>query len=143
MDYFCSHFTLIEASGGLVQNKAGQFLMILRDSKWYFPKGKIEYDESPEQAGLREVEEECGIGSLSIVQKLPLTFHTYSLKKKQLLKKTNWFLMQTESTKKLVPQTEEDITEARWMSRKEIENTAYSNTYNSIAELLRNFFRNN
>src|SRR4051794_38766340 len=58
---FISYYTLIEASGGLVQNSKGEYLVIYRRGKWDLPKGKLEYDETPEQAGIREVEEECGI----------------------------------------------------------------------------------
>ncbi len=137
---FISHCTLIEAAGGLVQNKSGEYLVIFRLDKWDLPKGKIEYDESPEQAAIREVQEECGIDELVIVQKIPLTFHTYTLKKKRMLKKTNWYLMQTKYSSPLVPQKEESIEEARWMNKKEIEKKVLANTYASIADLLKIFF---
>ena len=138
-ELFLSHCSLIEAAGGLVQNKKDEFLMIYRLGKWDLPKGKLEYDESPEEAAIREVEEECGIDKLSIVKKLPLTFHTYLLNKKRKLKKTHWFLMRTESASQLVPQKEEDIEEARWMNEKEIKSKVFANTYASVGELLSNF----
>jgi 8-oxo-dGTP pyrophosphatase MutT (NUDIX family) len=138
---FISYCTLIEASGGLVQNKKKEFLFIFRLNKWDLPKGKIEYDETPEEAAIREVQEECGIHDLSIIQKLSKTFHTYTLKKKRMLKKTNWFLMQTKDDAQPVPQKEENITEVRWMNENEIRRTTLSDTYASIAELLTDFFR--
>src|SRR5437868_11884755 len=71
---FLSYYTLVEAAGGLVQNNREEFLLIKRLGKWDLPKGKLDYDESPEEAAIREVEEECGIDQLSILRKLPLTF---------------------------------------------------------------------
>jgi len=138
---FISYCTLIEAAGGLVQNKNDELLFIYRRGKWDLPKGKMEYDETPENAAIREVEEECGIGNLSIVAKMYDTFHTYPLKKKRMLKKTHWFSMQATWDKELVPQLEEDILEARWMSRKDIESELMRNTYTSIGELVENFFK--
>ncbi len=137
---FISYFTLIEASGGIVQNKKEEFLVIYRLGKWDLPKGKIEYDESPEEAAIREVQEECGVDQLTILKTLPLTFHTYQLKGKRMLKKTHWFLMQSENDSVLVPQKEENILEAVWMTEKEIEKKVLTNTYSSIADLLKNFF---
>lgn len=133
---FLSHYTLIEASGGLVQNKEGKYLAIFRRGKWDLPKGKVEYDESPEQAGVREVEEECGIHDLEIIKTLPSTFHTYHEKNKDYLKKTHWYLMNYEGKDKLKPQTEEDIEKVEWMSSEKIKSTFYKNTYQSIKELL-------
>jgi 8-oxo-dGTP pyrophosphatase MutT (NUDIX family) len=139
---FISYYQLVEAAGGLVQNRKGEFLVIFRHDKWDLPKGKLDYDESPEQAAIREVMEECGIDGLSIVKKLPLTFHTYTLKEKRKLKKNHWFLMQTESDVPLIPQVEEDIREARWMDKSSVKKKVLADTYASIAELLNNFFRN-
>src|SRR4051812_24080267 len=35
-------FILIEASGGLIKNEKGEYLLIYRKGKWDLPKGKIE-----------------------------------------------------------------------------------------------------
>ena len=35
-------FPLVQAAGGLVENKNKQFLFICRNNKWDLPKGKIE-----------------------------------------------------------------------------------------------------
>ena len=137
---FISHCQLIEAAGGLVRNKNEEYLIILRHHLWDLPKGKIEYDESPEQAAVREVEEECGAQQLTIARKLPTTFHTYWLNTKRMLKKNHWFLMDTVSDAPLRPQNNEGIEEAHWMNEKKIQSTVVSNTYGSISELLHVFF---
>src|SRR6185295_20208564 len=46
---FISHCTLIEAAGGLVKNEKQEYLVIFRKGKYDLPKGKLEYDESPEE----------------------------------------------------------------------------------------------
>jgi 8-oxo-dGTP pyrophosphatase MutT (NUDIX family) len=134
---FCSIHEVINAAGGLVQNKQGLYLLIFRKGKWDLPKGKMEKGESPEKAGIREVEEECGINKLSIVKNLGITSHTYELNGVPVLKNTYWFLMKTNSENPLVPQLEEDITDAQWMDKDQVKE-ALKNTYPLIKELLMN-----
>src|SRR4051812_7310538 len=45
---FFKHFTVIEAAGGIVQNKDKELLFIYRRDKWDLPKGKMENNESAE-----------------------------------------------------------------------------------------------
>jgi ADP-ribose pyrophosphatase YjhB (NUDIX family) len=136
---FISYCELSEAAGGLVMNEEGDYLIILRHGKWDLPKGKLEYDGSPEEGALREVKEECGIEKLELVKPLEKTFHTYHLKRKRMLKKTHWFLMKSGTDELLIPQKEEDIQEVRWMTKEKIRKKVYANTYNSIRELLEHF----
>lgn len=129
---FISKYVLIEAAGGLVKNKDGKFLFIFRNGKWDLPKGKAEYDETPEMTALREVEEECGLKNLKIEKELTKTFHTYKEKGKLILKKTHWYLMTISEEQKLVPQTDEGITEVKWVAENRIEREVLVNTYASI-----------
>ena len=59
-----AQFTPINAGGGLVQNPAGEYLLIHRNGLWDLPKGKQEEGEDISLTALREVEEECGISGL-------------------------------------------------------------------------------
>jgi len=127
---------IIHAAGGMVKNESGNLLMIFRNGKWDLPKGKVEKGESIEEAGIREVEEECGISGLTITKKLQPTFHTYIHKEKIVLKKTFWFEMLCTDDRKLKPQTEEGITEVKWMNAGEVEE-ALKNTYHSIVDVVR------
>jgi len=58
---------VVRAAGGLVcrtaGSGAGEVVLVHRPAydDWAFPKGKLERDESEEQAALREVEEETGL----------------------------------------------------------------------------------
>ncbi|MBN2350437.1 MAG: NUDIX domain-containing protein [Bacteroidales bacterium] len=117
---FRSCFTNIHAGGGLVRNRSNEYLLIFRRGVWDLPKGKLGEDEDFQTAALREVEEECGLQQLEIVRPLLSTYHTYPLKNKLALKKTTWFEMLYKGDEIPVPQTEEDITEVRWMNIDEI-----------------------
>ena len=135
---FVSYCTLIEASGGLVMNEKNEYLIIFRKGKYDLPKGKMDYDETPEECGIREVKEECGVDEIEIIRPLEKTFHTYMQDKKRMLKKTNWYLMKAPD-QKLVPQADEYIHKAEWMTKEEIINVALKNTYASIGSLLRKY----
>ena len=132
---FRSLFHYVEAAGGLVKNTAGHLLGIYRLGKWDLPKGKMEKNESPEEAAIREVEEECGISQLRIHQALPNMYHTYTLRGKRVLKCTYWFEMCYAGKELLKPQLEEGITEVAWLDEKGVER-AMDHTYASIRELL-------
>ena len=107
-------FKIIEAAGGLVRNAAGEGLFIFRRGHWDLPKGKIDDGETVEAAAIREVQEETGVERLDLGAALPTTYHTYRNRKdKRVLKRTYWYEMTTTDTE-LIPQTEEDIQEARW-----------------------------
>ncbi|MBK9735005.1 MAG: NUDIX domain-containing protein [Saprospiraceae bacterium] len=113
---FKSHFTEIEAGGGLVYNEKGEYLFIYRRGSWDLPKGKIEVGETKRAATLREITEETGIKKMSIIEKIIITRHTYrSNVGKRIIKKTHWYLVETKK-QPLVPQLNEDIERAEWMT---------------------------
>lgn len=134
---FKKQFIYIEAAGGVVFNAQNQLLVIKRLGKWDLPKGKREKGESIEDCAVREVSEECGIPEPAIMEKLPETYHVYKLKGKYVLKCTYWFKMKSEGIQRLKPQTEEDISEVKWMPKRDV-HLIYENTYVSILDLLKN-----
>lgn len=139
-DYFRSRFVEIPASGGLVKNDSGLFLFIRRLGVWDLPKGKIEKKESPENAAIREVGEECGLSELKIIKQLDSTFHIYrspylNFPDNLVLKETKWFLMSYAGNEIPVPEREEDIEEVRWFATTEFDQVLI-NTYSSLRDLL-------
>jgi len=139
-NYFRSRFVEIPAAGGLVKNDEGFFLFINRLGVWDLPKGKIEKKETPASAAIREVEEECGLSGLSIVRQLDSTYHIYrspylNYPDNLVLKETKWFLMNYSGTEDLVPQTEEDIVEVRWVPASEMDEML-ADTYSSLRDFL-------
>lgn len=132
---FLSYYIVIEAAGGVVRHPSGKFLFIKRFGKWDLPKGKIEKNEAPREAALREVSEECGISGLRVSGILPSTYHTYKLDGNRILKRTWWFAMEYDGNLITRPQTEEGITEATWLVPSRFD-TVLENTYRSISELI-------
>ena len=133
---FCSKFIMIEAAGGLVFNKDGNILMILRNGKWDLPKGKLEIGESVEECAKREVEEECGIYELNIIEKILDTYHTYKFKGNKILKKTYWYKMNTNFDGELSPQIEEGITKVEWVKKEDLKDKL-NNTYSNIIDVFK------
>jgi len=133
---FKSLYVFIEAAGGLVYNNNKQFLTIFRKGKWDLPKGKVEEGEQYSEAAIREVSEECGIQPLRVLTKLKSTYHTYWINDQRVLKKTYWYEMFYDGQEKLVPQTEEDIVEAKWIYPSDVK-IVLENTYLSIASVLK------
>lgn len=132
---FTSNYKLIEAAGGLVQNLHDEWLFIHRNGMWDLPKGKLEKDESIEECAVREVAEECGIEEPTIIKPLKTTYHTYTLKGQRILKPTYWYLMKSSGESELIPQTEEGISEVKWVSTEEAKVMA-SGSFGSIKQVV-------
>ena len=137
---FRKRFVEIPAAGGLVQNSHGKLLFIRRFGFWDLPKGKIEKMETPEQAAVREVGEECGIFGLNIIRQLDSTYHIYrspyhDFPKNLVLKETKWFLMHYSGNEIPVPEVEEDIEAIRWFALDELDEV-YAETYSSLTDFL-------
>jgi 8-oxo-dGTP pyrophosphatase MutT (NUDIX family) len=126
---------LIEAAGGLVKNKKGEYLFIYRNDKWDLPKGKLEKGETVRMGAVREVEEECGIEIDESGAKICKTYHAYITKGQVVVKKSHWYKMKYKGKAKLVPQLEEGITEARWFDKKHTAEIL-QNTFPSIVEVM-------
>lgn len=135
-DDFCSYFKYIEAAGGIVRNTKGELLFIKRLGLWDFPKGKIEKDETPPDAAIREVEEETGVCGLQIIGELYPTYHIYGHSEKRKLKKTYWYDMKTNFEGNLIPQTLEDIELAVWKKNDQC-SLLMQQSYRSLRESFR------
>ena len=131
-------FKIIKAAGGLIR-KGEKVLMIYRLKKWDLPKGKLDKGENHRLAAKREVEEECNI-KVDVNEKICTTWHTYTMKRRKILKKTVWYSMDIVKHDKMKPQIEEDIEEVRWMSPKEIYH-ALQHSYKSISFVFDVYYR--
>lgn len=126
-----SNHKFVEASGGIVMHDK-KYLFIKRLGCWDIPKGKLDKGETPEQAAVREIEEECGLNKPKISHHITDTWHTYTMNEKKYIKKTYWYVLETqEENLNLKPQLEENITEVRLFSDAELPEIL-SNTYESI-----------
>ena len=136
---FISNKIIIEAAGGMVINSNNQLLMMLRRGQWDMPKGKLDDGESIEECALREVEEETGLATLSLEQKLQITYHTYKIGSQVVIKPSHWYLMKFSGTEIPIPQTEEDITEIRWVNKSQA-TELLGLMFPSIREMVEKFY---
>tara|TARA_B100001109_G_C18460164_1_gene288549 strand:- start:37 stop:525 length:489 start_codon:yes stop_codon:yes gene_type:complete len=138
--YFLNMFKVIEAAGGLVRNlKTNHFLFIFRNKKWDLPKGRINKNEEVQKAAIREVEEETGVENLSITKPLNTTYHIFKRNRKYRLKKTFWYLMETDYNGELTPEIKEGIEKAIWIEKKLIVSLK-SEMYQNINLIISNYF---
>ncbi len=131
-------FKIVKAAGGLVKKK-DRFLMIYRMKKWDLPKGKKENGEKYRQTAEREVEEECNI-EVKVGKKICTTWHTYTMNRSSMLKKTRWYVMELVDDSRMKPSYEEDIEELRWMTQKEMYH-ALENSYRSVRFVLEEYYK--
>jgi 8-oxo-dGTP pyrophosphatase MutT (NUDIX family) len=132
---FFKHFELIKAGGGVVKNENDEILMMFRRGKWDLPKGKLDEGEIIEECAKREVQEETGLHQIKLIKPLIVTYHTYDLFGKHNLKETHWYLMKAAGNEKLIPQTEEDISEIVWAKKEDLKKYL-ENTFPAIKTVL-------
>lgn len=132
---------IIQAGGGLVLNEQNELLFIFRRGSWDLPKGKVDSGETIEACALREVEEETGVGNLTLVDFVGITQHQYfdPYLQEEVIKESHWYIMTVKGVPALIPQTEEDITDIKWVPLAEV-NALIINAYASIKEIIGLFF---
>lgn len=128
-------FEIIKAGGGLVQNEKNEVLMIFRRGFWDLPKGKLDEGETIEECAVREVREETGLKDVELRNPLIITYHSYHLGTHHMLKESHWYGMKSDSSQKLVGQSEEDIEKIKWVKPGDLPEYAKS-TYPSILDVL-------
>lgn len=136
LESFSKNYMLIKAAGGVVNDDQGRVLLIFRRGKWDLPKGKLEDNEPIELCAEREVKEETGLTELQLRKPLLITYHTYSEKGKSILKETHWYMFDAHGKQKLIPQTDEDILKAEWVTKENLP-MFVDNTYQLIRDVLR------
>ena len=132
----CAEFKEVDAAGGLVSNRRGDYLLISRNGLWDLPKGHRDPGEAIEVTAMREVSEETGIGELELGSLICVTDHCYIRDGIWHLKHTWWYEMLYTAPVDLIPQTEEDISKAAWVAKSSLP-PFLKNTYPSILEVFR------
>ena len=132
----CKEFKEVNAAGGLVSNRRGDYLLINRNSLWDLPKGHQEEGEDIAVTALREVQEETGVMALELKDLICITDHTYVRNGIWHLKHTWWYEMLYTDPVDLTPQREEDITKAAWVAKSSLP-PYLQNSYPSIVEVFR------
>ena len=132
----CAEFLEVNAGGGLVSNRRGDYLLISRNGLWDLPKGHQDTGEDIAVTALREVQEETGIQDIILRDLICITDHCYRRNGIWHLKHTWWYDMLYTDPTDLTPQTEEDIAKAAWVAKSSLP-PYLRNTYPSIQEVFR------
>jgi ADP-ribose pyrophosphatase YjhB (NUDIX family) len=132
----CDEFLEVNAGGGLVSNRRGDYLLISRNGLWDLPKGHQDPGEDIQVTALREVQEETGIDQLQLRELICITDHCYKRNGIWHLKHTWWYDMLYTDPTDLTPQREEDIAKAAWVAKSSLP-PFLRNTYPSIIEVFR------
>lgn len=105
------------SAGGVVFRvvEGRALFLLIRDSyrNWGFPKGHLESGEEPEQAAIREVAEETGLGSLALRGEIETIDWYFRFRGRLIHKVCHFYLMQTDEAH-TSPQRAEGITACRW-----------------------------
>jgi 8-oxo-dGTP pyrophosphatase MutT (NUDIX family) len=136
-NYLKKRYKVVHAAGGLIEKK-DRYLMIFRMKKWDLPKGKKDPGETSKQTAQREVKEECGI-DVRVGKRIVTTWHTYTMNKSPMLKRTRWYKMDLLDDSGMKPDAREQIEEIRWMTKKEVYH-ALEHSYNSIRFVFSKFY---
>jgi diadenosine hexaphosphate hydrolase (ATP-forming) len=87
---------IVEGAGGVVFNKAGQVLLLgHRNGTWVFPKGHIDPGETHLVAAIREVEEESGVISTCLDERVTYTTRYKNARKEERV--ITWFLLSSDA----------------------------------------------
>ena len=132
----CDEFKEVNAGGGLVRNRRGDYLLIKRNGLWDLPKRHQEDGEDIQVTALREAQQETGIPQLELGQLICVTDHCYRRNDIWHLKHTWWYEMLYCEPTDLTPQKEEDISKAAWVAKSSLP-AFLTNTFPSIQEVFK------
>jgi len=119
------------SAGGVVLRQIGgdAHFLLIRDPyhNWGLPKGHLKGKEGPDDAALREVQEETGLADLRLGPDLGSIDWHFRAKGRLIHKFCRFFLMASTSGDP-VPELDEGITECRWLPvEKAIQTVTYEN----------------
>ena len=110
----------VRSAGGVVIKGSGGELRVavMRSGygTWVFPKGRIEQDESPQQAARRELGEEIGLREAELLGELGETEHGYEEQGERYRKRVNWFLYRAGPRAELSPNPDENALDCGWFT---------------------------
>ena len=115
LNYLHKNYINVKAAGGILEDADGRRLLMVRNDRFDLPKGKVEVGETLAIAALRETSEETGLVNLELGPLLLKTYHIYNLYGGWHFKQTTWYAVKASSNERLVPQTDEGISDLRWM----------------------------
>ena len=128
-------------AGGVVVRFFGNRLhvLLIRDpyGRWGLPKGHLEEGEGSEEAALREVGEETGLGDLELGADLGEISWSFRADRTLVRKSCRFFLMRS-ALDEATPEVSEGITECSWLGAdKALSVISYANARAVVARAIR------
>ena len=106
------------SAGGIVFRRTalGVHFLLIRDSyqNWGFPKGHLEDGESPDLAAIREVEEETGLGGLTLTAPVDVIDWHFRFRGRLVHKICHFYLIEA-AHGDAHPLRKEGITACQWL----------------------------
>jgi 8-oxo-dGTP pyrophosphatase MutT (NUDIX family) len=106
------------SAGGVIYRRRDGVVhvLLIRDAyqHWGLPKGHVEARESAADAALREVEEETGLGTLTLGPRLRTIDWFFRFRGRLIHKYCHFFLIES-AEGETCPQHDEGITECLWL----------------------------
>ena len=87
--------TAVPGAGGVVLRGSEVLMVRYRSGQWAFPKGHLEEAETPEQAAVREVNEETGVAARVLAALSPTRYTNDRGEAREIA----WFLMSADGQK--------------------------------------------
>ena len=138
---FVAQMPIVRAAGGLVESDAGDVLVITRKGWRDLPKGHIDEGEEPEEAAIREVQEETGLQEVEIVAPLCTTHHFHRAYGRWEVKQTEWYIMHAPGEEPaLMPEEGESISAAEWLRGRRLW-MAVEESYSTIKIVFEEFLK--
>ncbi|PIR85340.1 hypothetical protein COU15_01230 [Candidatus Kaiserbacteria bacterium CG10_big_fil_rev_8_21_14_0_10_45_20] len=136
-----------EHSAGIIlfntDNESPSVLLVLhtRGNHWGFPKGHIEKGETPEETARRELEEETGVTTYTLLPGVSFTdAYTSQSRNKPIAKEVTYFVGKTNETQGAISDAmRHEIAETRFVS---VRDALGLLTYESSKEMLRTILQN-
>ena len=121
-----SAHTYEKSAGGVIIGDSGTIVLVLAkdNTRWLFPKGHVETEETDEQAARREIEEETGLRDLEYIDDLG-SYERHPLNpdgspNTNVMKEIHMYLFAAAPHAILAPVMIEEIIEARWFPFREL-----------------------
>jgi len=115
-------FTREYSAGGIVIKLTDEDpkILLIKDSygRWTWPKGKIEQNEKPEDAAIREIKEETGLKNLELIGRLGDIRYFFRRGKELVFKTVYLYLFRADGNEDLKILRKE-IEDGMWFSFKE------------------------
>ena len=114
---------IVKAAGGVVV-RGKKILLIKKNGRWEFPKGRLKKGANRKKTAFREISEETGIKKkhLNIIMPLIPTHHHNKISGSTVVKETSWFLIEYsgDPKRRLIPEKKEGITKCKWFTLDEL-----------------------